>query len=173
MKNKLLICIVLLMGTLSCQNLINNTNKSDHPEAKISVTFPSPQGWVNDYERLLTPMERAVLSDKIDRYYQKTSRAIAVVSIANIDPYTTPKSYTLALTTHWGVGSKIQNNSLCLFLSKNLDTTVIATGKETQKSITDSIAQQIINTKMLPHFKNGHYAKGLNNAIDALVKVWE
>lgn len=48
----------------------------------------------------------------------------------------------------------------------------IATGKSTEKTITDSMCENIINNTIIPKFKDKTYYEGIENAIDSIIKKW-
>ena len=74
---------------------------------------------------------------------------------------------------YWGVGQKDIDNGLLIVFSKPLRKVAISTGYGTEKVLTDSICKQIIESVMIPNFKNGDYFKGIDNGVDTLIEAWK
>jgi len=72
-----------------------------------------PTGYVNDYENIFTPEQKADLEHILSDYEKKTSIEFFIVTYSDyfsIDP--------VALARKWGIGKKGLNNGLLMFLSK-------------------------------------------------------
>ncbi|MBD1430617.1 TPM domain-containing protein [Sphingobacterium litopenaei] len=80
--------------------------------------------------------------------------------------------YALELSKYWGVGQKGSDNGLSIVISPNLRRIRICTGLGTEKIITDSICQQILDNKIMPQLRYGKYFEGINQATNELIRVW-
>ncbi|WP_317171401.1 TPM domain-containing protein [Zobellia roscoffensis] len=128
---------------------------------------------INDFSEILSENEKANLTTKLYNYEVATTRQMIFVSIDKITPYTDIQKYATDLANHWGVGHKKKNNGLLLVLSVPSRKLGIATGLNTEKILTDSVCQQVIDMTIIPHFKEGNYYNGISKGLDSLIYKWD
>ena len=97
---------------------------------------------------------------------------MVVITVDSITPYTEIQKYASDLANAWGVGQKDKNNGLAIVVSDKLRKVGIATGTGTEKILTDSICKQVIETTMIPQFRNNEYFQGVSMALDSLIYKW-
>jgi uncharacterized protein len=134
--------------------------------------FPDPVGHVNDFESILTPEQRNELDSIANNWREKTTNEIAIVTIDSIQPYTSFVKFAADLGNYWGIGKDDKDNGLLIVVSKNLREMRIAAGYGTEKILTDSILTTIIETTMLPHFRNGEYYEGIKAGMLECISQW-
>lgn len=143
--------------------------------------LPEPGAYVNDFEGVLTydPAAEissynklALLDSMISEFKQSTGNEIAIVTIANIKPYTTLKDYAIAIGNQWGVGDRDKDNGLVIVVSQARREIWIATGYGAEKIITDSICKSVIDEKILPQFKKGELFEGIQNGLNTIISIW-
>lgn len=156
MKNLAIISIILLL--ISC--------KQNNPKTIVAIDV------VQDYSQLFSAEEKQTLSEKIINYEKKTTNQICVYTIDSLPQNTNSLYYATNLAMELGVGTKDKNNGLLLLISKYDRKIAIATGTETEKTITDLIANEIITTTIVPKFKENLYFKGVSNSLDSIIKKW-
>lgn len=156
MKNLAIISIILLL--ISC--------KQNNPKTIVAIDV------VQDYSQLFSAEEKQTLSEKIINYEKKTTNQICVYTIDSLPQNTNSLYYATNLAMELGVGTKDKNNGLLLLISKYDRKIAIATGTETEKTITDLIADEIITTTIVPKFKENLYFKGVSNSLDSIIKKW-
>ncbi len=144
----------------------NAQNKEYFPENNYEVP-------VIDDSNLFSISEKNELSYKLIDYADKTTRQMVVVAIDSIKPYNDIQKYASDLGNHWGVGQKETANGLLIVIVKPLKKVAISTGYGTQKVITDSICQNLINEVIVPKFKKQEYYQGVSNTIDSIIKKWK
>ncbi len=124
---------------------------------------------VYDYAKLLSDDQRRQLQQKISKYYDSTSTQIVV---ATVDKVNDDISLYAAEWAHkWGLGQKGKNNGVFVLLSKGDKKVTISTGYGTEPLLTDAMSRRIIETQMIPYFKQGQYYQGLDAGITAIQKV--
>lgn len=143
------------------------------PSAETEKHFPSPMGYVSDFEHILTNDQILALNLVLKNYENETTNQIAIVTTTSIAPYTNFAKYSFDLASEWKVGQKDKDNGLVIVISTNLREMRIATGRGTEKILTDSICQEIINTVMIPEFKKGDYYIGIRNGIETIMEKWK
>ena len=162
MKNVLL--ILLLFLSCHSQKSIESTEQ----------TFPANenQSVVNDYSNLFSKVQRDSLTQRLVTYEEKTTNQIVIVTVDSITPYRDIQNYAAELGNYWGVGRKEKNNGLTIVIANKLGQLSIATGKGTEKKLTDSICRQIINRTIVPEFKKKKFYKGISSGLDSLIHKW-
>lgn len=138
-------------------------------------TFPRFQNHVSDYDDSLTPKEEEELNKIISEYETKTGNEIAVASYSKDLTNENFDDFALKLSNHWGIGSPKKNNGLTIIYSTKLHRMRICTGLETQKILTDSICEKVMNEKILPEFKKkpSNYFGGLKLGLQEFMRLWK
>jgi len=160
------IAIVILCSFLflcGCAQVSENA----HPKK-----FPEPVGYVNDFEKIFKDDEVDKLTELLKQFQNKTTNQIAILTIDSISPYENIKNFNMDLFNEWGIGLKNENNGLLITLSKNLRQVFITTGLGTEKILSDSTCSSIIQTHMIPKFREGQYYEGVMDGSKEIIKVW-
>ncbi|TXD70822.1 TPM domain-containing protein [Aequorivita lipolytica] len=126
-----------------------------------------------DNSNIFSISENIDLATKLVQYGDKTTRQIAVVTVDSISPYNDIQKYASDLGNYWGVGQKDIDNGLLIVFSKPLRKVAISTGYGTEKVLTDSICKQIIDSVMIPKFKEDKYYEGIDMGVNAIIKIWD
>jgi uncharacterized protein len=133
--------------------------------------LPSPSNpprLVNDFADLLTTAEEQVLEQKLKTFDDSTSNEIAVVTVADLGGLTV-EDYAQQMASEWKIGSKKNNNGVLVLVSVQERKFRIEVASGLQGAVTDLITGQIIRNRVVPAFRVGQYAEGLNNATDDLM----
>lgn len=162
-----IILLAAVFCSLSTRAFAQQNNKQDS-----LFKFPTPTGFVNDYENILTTTQEKRLTKIIEAFEKKTSNEICIVSVSTILPYTNFAQYTTNLANAWGVGKKDKNNGLLIVLSKKAREVRIGTGLGTERILTDKICTTIVDKTMIPEFKKGNYFKGIKAGVKDIIKHW-
>lgn len=158
MKKTLFIAISILV-LVSCKSKINPSTLKN-------------QAVVQDYANLFHKTQKDSLSQKIIKYESTSSNEICVYTIDSLPKDVTVHRYATKLANTLGVGKKEKDNGLFILVSKYDREISIATGFGTEKIISDYQCKTIIDSTIVPQFKNGDFYKGINNAIDSLIVIW-
>lgn len=136
-------------------------------------SFPRPTSHVSDFEDILTVDQERYLDSLITSYADSTTNQIAVVTIKSISPYDDILVFATDLGTFWGVGQADKDNGLLIAISKNMRKAGIATGYGTEKVLKDELVKKIIDTEMIPFFKEGQYFEGIREGIVRVMEEWK
>jgi uncharacterized protein len=128
---------------------------------KDKFKFPTPIGFVNDFENILTAEQIDTLSQIIINHKKLTTNEIAIVTIDSIAPYKTLFDYTLDLFNTWGIGTKEKNNGVAVVFGTEIREIRIMVGKGMESKLTAGEAKAIIYDNILPKFKEGNYYDGV------------
>lgn len=121
---------------------------------------------------LLKKAEAGRLDGKLRRFAQETSNRILVIiadTLCGLEPY----AYATAIGENWGIGDKGFDNGVVVLVKPTGGpgerATFIATGRGLEGAIPDAIAKRIVDEQLIPHFRNGDFAGGLEKATDTLM----
>ncbi|MCH7638714.1 MAG: TPM domain-containing protein [Bacteroidetes bacterium] len=128
---------------------------------------PAPSTLVNDYAGLLSTGERDALERKLVTYNDSTSTQIAVVIFQTLNG-ADPGMTAMEIGRTWGVGQAGADNGVVLLVSVGDRKLFIATGYGAEAVVTDAVAGRIIRNVIAPHFREGRYYAGIDEATDAI-----
>ena len=135
--------------------------------AQDVLPVPPLNGRVVDQTGTLTPPQVDALTAKLAAL--ETQRGAQVVVL--IVPTTAPEdiaSFAQRVGAQWKVGRKDIGDGLIVVVAKNDRAVQIQVAKTLQGAVPDILAGRIISEQMVPSFRNGDYAGGLNLAVDRL-----
>jgi len=87
--------------------------------------------------------------------------------------YDDPILFAVDFGNKLGVGKKEKNNGLVIFISKNMRQTSLATGYGTEKILKDEICMRIIDSCMIPRFKEEKYYDGIKAGVQESISKWQ
>lgn len=126
-----------------------------------------PTGPVNDFADVIPASTEQKLCSIINDLRRKTGAQIAVVTLPSLEGGQID-DFTNQLFNRWGVGQKGKDNGV-MFLAAIQDRKMrIEVGYGLEEIIPDSVAGRIRRNQITPHFKSGHYARGILDGVTAL-----
>ena len=140
------------------------------PLSGRSQHVPSPEGWVNDFAKVIDKENAGKLSSLTEEVEQKTAAEIAVVTIDSIAPYD-EKEYARALFDTWKPGKKGKDNGVLVLLAVKERRWRIETGYGVEGILPDGLCGEIGRNYMVPYFKEGNYGGGLYQGVRAIADV--
>jgi len=108
------------------------------------------------------------LDAKLRAFDEQTSSQIVVAVFPEL-PSPSLEDFTIRTAQSWRVGRKKLDNGVVLFVFVKDRKTRIEVGYGLEGALPDATAKQIISDVLLPHFRQGDYAGGLEAAIDAMM----
>ena len=125
---------------------------------------------VYDYINLLSPQETKSLEQKLIRYSDSTSTQIVLAIISTTDGENI--NFLGANWGHaWGIGQAKEDNGILILLARDDRKIAINTGYGIEPLLTDALSKRIIETVIIPEFKQDKYYDGLNKGADAIFNV--
>lgn len=136
---------------------------------------PSPPRLVNDFAGVLERNEFVNLEQNLEKFARETSTQILVVTVDDLQG-NAPGDYAFRLGEKWGVGQSEKDNGIVILLKPKVGNEkgqiFIATGYGLEGVLPDAVVNgDIIDTEMIPQFKNGNYYKGLVNGIKVIMDI--
>lgn len=144
------------------------------PCASAIPTKPVPERLVNDFAGIFTAEQVLSLERALTAFDDSTSNQITVVTVNDLEGYA-PAEYGTEIGERWGVGSgKFDNGIVVLVKPKTGDSrgqVNISVGYGLEGAIPDSYCKRIIETEMIPRFRENDYFGGTAAACSVLMKL--
>ncbi|WP_026088245.1 TPM domain-containing protein [Bartonella rattaustraliani] len=132
--------------------------------------FPPLTGYVNDIAHLLDNATKEHLTEKLAGLDEKTGDQIVIVTLPTLAGNDI-ETYSNSLFRTWKLGQEKINNGVLLVIAPNEREVRIEVGYGLEGVLTDALSAVIINSFILPNFREGNYQKGIVEAIHAITKV--
>jgi uncharacterized protein len=138
-------------------------------QAGFAQNFPAlNQTRVVDAADLLDPAQEAAIDAKLKGLEDTTDRQLVVATIPDLEGYDIA-DYGYRLGRTWGIGQKGANNGALLIVAPKDRKTRIEVGYGLEPILTDALTSVIINSQMIPHFRDGDYPGGINAGVDNIL----
>lgn len=131
-------------------------------------SFPQLTGRVVDQANLLPPQDEAALTAKLQQLEQESGRQLVVATVQSLEGRTI-EDYGYRLGRAWGIGQEKQDDGVILLVAPNERKVRIETGYGARVFLTDAVSSVIINNAILPRFKAGDFAGGINAGVEEIV----
>ncbi|WP_330167738.1 YgcG family protein [Bartonella grahamii] len=132
--------------------------------------FPPLTGYINDMAHLLDHATQRNLTEKLATLEEKTGDQIVLVTLPTLSGNDI-ETYSNSLFRTWRLGQKQINNGILIVIAPNERKARIEVGYGLEGELTDAISSVIINSFMIPNFREGNYQKGIVESVHAIIKV--
>jgi uncharacterized protein len=136
---------------------------------------PNPKqidnAWVTDSADILNDHTESQLNLMISQLESHNGTEIAVVTVPETSPASSPKEFTTKLFNYWGIGKADKNNGVLFLVSTGDRRVEIETGYGIEANLPNAKVGNIIDTKITPQFKQGNYNDGTLAGTQALVNT--
>ena len=133
----------------------------------LGQSVPPLQGRVNDYAELLDATAEDALTRQLTAIDSSTSAEVVILTIASLEGREL-EPYANEIFNEWGLGKRALNNGVLILVARNDRKVRIEVGYGLEGTVTDALAGRIIRNTMAPHFKNGDYTAGIQEAVNAI-----
>ena len=130
--------------------------------------FPKLTGVVVDEAGLLNEQQKESIVSKLESFHQTTDAQLVVAVVSSLQGYAI-NDYGYQLGRYWGIGSKEKNNGLLLIVAPNEREVRIEVGYGLEGVMSDFAASKIIQTIIIPKFKEGKMDLGIVAGVDAMI----
>lgn len=135
----------------------------------FAITVPPNDGYVTDTVSVLKPEDEQALEQKLAVYKSTTSNEIAILIVSSLEGEDIAEA-SVEIGREWGIGTKENDNGILILVDYEGREVMIATGYGLEGAVPDIVAKGIIEIDIVPLFRDGQYAEGLNAAVDSLMK---
>lgn len=138
--------------------------------ALAAPDFPALTGRVVDGANILSSSTERQLEQVFTDYERSTSNQVVIATIPSLQGLTI-EDYGVQLARHWQIGQKDKNNGIVLIIAPNEREVRIEVGYGLEGVMTDALANQIITSIILPHFRDGRVEDGVMRGAEAILNV--
>lgn len=139
------------------------------PSLALAQTFPALTGRVVDGANIIPPDEKARLDQKLAALEQQSRRQLVIVTLPDLQGYEI-SDYGYQLGRHWGLGDKQRNDGALLIIAPKERKVRIEVGYGLEAVLTDGLSALIIQQHVVPRFKAGDMAGGIEAGTDAIIQ---
>ena len=125
---------------------------------------------INDEAHVFSQNERDELLNLLQNFEQNSTTQIAIVTLNSLENRSI-EELSLEIARGYKLGQKEDNNGVLLVVAPNEKKVRIEVGYGLEGVLTDAVASQIINSVMIPEFKNGKMSEGIKKGVVAIIKV--
>lgn len=129
--------------------------------------FPALSGRVVDGANLISPAQEQALTTKLEALQTDTTDQLVVVTVPDLQGYEI-EEYGYQLGRAWGIGQDKTNNGVLLIVAPNERKVRIEVGYGLEGILTDALSAVIIQNEVLPPFRDGDYARGIEQGVTAI-----
>lgn len=125
---------------------------------------------INDEAHIFSQNERDELLSLVQNFEQNSTTQIAIVTLNSLENRSI-EELSLEIARGYKLGQKEDSNGVLLVVAPNEKKVRIEVGYGLEGTLTDAISSQIINSVMIPQFKNGNMSEGVKEGVVAIIKV--
>lgn len=125
---------------------------------------------INDEAHIFSQNERDELLNLVQNFEQNSTTQIAIVTLNSLESRSI-EELSLEIARGYKLGQKEDSNGVLLVVAPNEKKVRIEVGYGLEGVLTDAVASEIINSVMIPEFKNGKMSEGVKEGILAIIKV--
>src|SRR5512145_1421703 len=138
--------------------------------AVLAINVPFLSGRVNDNANMLTPAVEQRIEARLKAYEDSTTNQIAILTVTSLDGESV-EEYSMKVAETWKLGKKGVDNGVLLLISKDDRKLRIEVGYGLEGSLTDAATSYIINSIIVPKFKDGNFEEGIESGVDAIIRA--
>ena len=147
----LLLCLLLAMGAAWAQ-----------------MPVPALKSRVTDLTGTLDAVARQSLEIRLEELEKTRGSQLAVLLVPSTHPETI-EQYGLRVAETWKLGRKGVDDGILLLVAKDDRALRIEVGYGLEGAIPDAVAKRVIEERIVPRFKQGDYAGGIDAGVNALI----
>jgi uncharacterized protein len=132
---------------------------------------PRPDRYVTDLAGVMDEARRKALNERLAQFERETSNQVLVYVDRKLPADVPLEEFANKSFRAWKVGQKDKDNGVVFFAFVDDRKMRIEVGYGLEGAIPDARAKQITSGVVVPAFKKGDYAGGVEGAADALVKA--
>ena len=133
-------------------------------------SFPTLTGRVVDAADILDPPTRSAIATMLTTLEEKTTDQFVVATVTSLQGQSI-EVYANRLFKRWELGQKDKNNGVLLLVAPTERKVRIEVGYGLESTLTNAIAQEIIDQSIVPRFRAGDMAGGVAHGVGDIVAV--
>jgi uncharacterized protein len=133
---------------------------------------PSLRTRVTDLTQTLTGAERDALEQKLAAFEARKGAQLAVLIVASTQPEAI-EQYSIRVADEWKLGREASDDGALLLVAKDDRALRIEVGRGLEGALTDALSNRIIDQTIVPRFREGDFAGGIEAGVDRMLSVIE
>ena len=133
-------------------------------------SFPVLSGRVVDNAHLLSASTLDTMTRELAALERQTGDQIVVATLSTLSGYDI-ETYSNTLFRRWALGQKQMNNGVLLLVAPTERHVRIEVGYGLEGVLTDALSAVIINTLILPNFREGKFENGIVEGVAAIKDI--
>jgi uncharacterized protein len=129
---------------------------------------PPPAAWFNDYAGVIDPGDARRLDQKLRQLQEETSTQVVVAVFSKL-PSPSLEDFTSRTAESWRVGRRELDNGAIFFVFVEDRRMRVEVGYGLEGALPDALAGRILNDEVVPRFRQGDWAGGLEAGIDGIL----
>lgn len=134
--------------------------------------FPDLSGRVVDRANILSVLSESHLTQRLSEHERNTSNQVVVVTTSSLQGLNIA-DYANRLARHWQLGQADKNNGVLLLIAPTDRKVRIEVGYGLEHVLTDAIAHSIIQTRILPLFRQSAMEEGVMLGTQSILQAIE
>lgn len=134
------------------------------------VAVPALSSPVTDLTGTLTANQAAALEQKLRAFEARKGSQVAVLMVPTTAPETI-EQYSIRVAEQWRVGRGQVDDGVILLVAKDDRAVRIEVGYGVEGVIPDVLANRIVEQVIVPRFRQGQFAEGIDEAVDRIIAL--
>jgi uncharacterized protein len=136
----------------------------------LALEVPPLRGRITDLAGML-PAERArALEERLKNFERETGHQIAVLTIPRLEGDSL-EDFSIRVAESWKIGQKGFDNCAILIIVRDERKLRIEVGYGLEGVLPDAVASRIIREIIVPRFRAGDFAAGIEAGTDSIMKI--
>jgi len=140
------------------------------PVAQCEVPVPPLKAHVTDLTATLSADQRNTLERALASLESRKGSQVAVLMVPTVQPESI-EQYAIRAYDQWKLGRKGVDDGVLLIIAKNDRKLRIEVGYGLEGTIPDAVAKRIIDTSIVPRFKQADFYGGIHAGVDRIVRL--
>lgn len=136
--------------------------------AQAPQPVPALSARVIDQTATLSPAQQQALEAKLAAFEAQSGPQIVILMVRSTAPEDIA-AYAFRVADQWKIGRRGIGDGLLVLVAKDDRVARIEVARALEGAVPDLAARQVIDRAMVPAFRQGDYAGGLNLAVDQLI----
>jgi uncharacterized protein len=134
------------------------------------ISFPKLTGRVVDNANLIDAGTEQELTNRLAAHEQASTNQLVIVTLPNLQGVEI-EDFGYQLGRTWGIGQKDKNNGALLIVAEEERKVRIEVGYGLEGELTDAISANIIQSVILPQFRQGKFNEGIQAGAYAIIEA--
>jgi uncharacterized protein len=139
-------------------------------DAEALQPVPPLAARVTDETGTLTPRQREELEAKLAAFEARKGAQVAVLIVPTTKPEEI-EQYSIRVVDAWKLGREKPDDGALLLVAKDDRALRIEVGRGLEGALTDLASNRIIDEAIVPRFREGDFAGGINAGVDRMIQV--